>query len=385
MSNEPAQSGHDVRLVVFSDAFEHRNGVGAYYRDLLDHFDGRIGAAELVCPGPTSAGKRQGLSIPLPGDSTQKLCLPGIPKAIRTMRKARPNVVVLATPGPYGILGLILARAFGVRCCVGYHTQYDKLVSMYWNRVFGRVSAAYLRLTDRLLFRLSSVVVTNSGPMAESARDLGARDVRLVGTPLEPRLLEDRTTPASGAFGPALFVGRLAREKNLEAVIEAARALPEMSFIIAGDGPLREFVESAARELPNIDYRGWLGRAALVDALDASEVLVVPSRVESFGTVAMEAMARERLVLVSQNCGIRDWPGLAEGVETMADGETLADALGRVAAWSPAERAAKAALARARAERFNKDTVDQWLVILDGLLRPEEQAPGETARSDVAE
>ena len=353
-----------IRLVVFSDAFEHRNGVGSYYCDLLGHISCRVARAELVCPGLTTDGKQQGLSIPLPGDPTQKLCLPGVLKAVRAMRSVRPNVVVLATPGPYGILGLVLARAFGARRIVGYHTQLDKLVDMYWSRVFGGVSAMYLRTMDRVFFRSASLVVTNSGPMQESALRLGARDVRLVGTPLEPRLLAPPAIAPRDDFGPVLFVGRLAPEKNLEAVIEAARRLPNIGFIIAGDGPLSSMVKDAARDLPNLDYRGWLDRSMLLSALDACEALVVPSRIESFGTVAMEAMARRRMVIVSSNCGIRDWSGLSEAVETIRETESLTDTLQRVAAWDPDRRAARAALGRERADRFNRETVEQWLGIL---------------------
>lgn len=364
MSARPVEQQPEVRMVVFSDAFQHRNGVGAYYCDLLDQLASRVAHAVLVCPGTTPEGKPQGLSIPLPGDRTQKLCLPGLSKAVRTMRTARPNVVVLATPGPYGILGLLLALFFGVRVCVGYHTQFDKLASMYWSRVSGWVGARYLAMLDRAFFRLGRVVVTNSGPMRDCANRMGARDARLVGTPLEPRLLSPPVARASQDFGPVLFVGRLAPEKNLEAVVAAARALPDTSFVIAGHGPLTEYVQAAAAELDNIDYRGWLNRPALLEVLNECETLVVPSHVESFGTVAMEAMARQRIVVVSEHCGIRDWPELAPGLETIRGSETLTDTLRRILAWTAEARAERARRARVCAERFNESTIEQWLEVL---------------------
>ncbi|MFP4173635.1 MAG: glycosyltransferase [Candidatus Hydrogenedentota bacterium] len=383
--SESGSRGAGVRLLVFSDAFKHRNGVGAYYCDLLGHIRERVGAAELVCPGLTEGGKRQGLSIPLPGDPTQKLCLPGILKAIRTMRNVRPNVVVLATPGPYGILGLILAKAFRARCCVGYHTQFDKLAGVYWANIFGKVAAWYLRMLDRLFFRLAHMVVTNSGPVRDSAVELGARNVRLVGTPLEPRLLQAPAPYPRGPLASVLFVGRLAPEKNLEAVIEAAQDMPETRFVIAGDGPLRGTVQEAAAALPNLDYRGWLDRATLLDTLDECEILVVPSRVESFGTVAIEAMCRQRMVLVSPNCGIRDWPRLADGVEVMGDGESLSAALTRLSQWTWAERAQKAKLARQRAERFHASTIDQWLDIFEEVRRASGVPLRSQPRNEAAE
>jgi glycosyltransferase involved in cell wall biosynthesis len=123
-------------------------------------------------------------------------------------------------------------------------------------------------------------------------------------------------------------------------------------------------VEEAAAELPNLDYRGWLGREALLEAFDECEVLVMPSSVESFGTVAMEAMVRRRVVVVSPHCGICQWPELAGGLVVMDAGETLTAALLRLAAMDPDERSAVAAKAREQAERFNRETLEDWVATL---------------------
>ena len=368
MKRQRVEKDTDLRLVVFSDAFRHRNGVGAYYCDLLGHLENRLGQVELICPGRTAKGKVQGLSIPLPSDPTQKLCLPGLIKAVRTMRRVRPNIVVFASPGPYGILGLILSKLFRVRSIVGYHTQFDKLVEMYWNRFLGGLAGKVLRTTDRVFFRLSCLAVANSEQVRQAAEDLGARSPRLVGTPLEPRVLGEPEPHPHTPFGPVLFAGRLAAEKNIEAVIESARNLPETQFIIAGDGPQKKMVEQAADELGNIDYRGWLQRPELLRAFDDCEIKVMPSHVETFGTVAMEAMARRRMVLVSENCGIREWPDLADGLELIGEDESLTEALQRIAAWPPKERAKRSEIARQRAEDFNQHTVDHWIELMKEVL-----------------
>ncbi|MFW6286980.1 MAG: glycosyltransferase [Candidatus Sumerlaeota bacterium] len=379
MKPERVEKDTDIRLVVFSDAFRHRNGVGAYYCDLLGHLQKRLGAAELVCPGKTPEGKVQGLCIGLPSDPTQKLCLPGLLKAVRTMRRVRPNIVVFASPGPYGILGLILSKFFRVRSIVGYHTQFDKLVEMYWNRLLGGFAGKVLRTTDRIFFRLSCLAVANSEQVREAAENLGARGPRLVGTPLEPRLLEAPEPHAHHAFGPVLFAGRLAAEKNIEAVLDAAKNMPETQFIIAGDGPQKDMVEKAATELDNIDYRGWLQRPELLRAFDDCEIKAMPSHLETFGTVAMEAMARQRMVLVSENCGIREWPALADGLELIGKDESLTEALRRIAAWPAEQRAKRSQIARQRAEDFNQHTVDHWIELMTEVLnRPKCRTPKNT-------
>ncbi len=260
----------DLRVVVFSDAYRHRNGVGAYYDDLLGHLAPRLTAAALVCPGFTASGRRQGISIPLPGDRTQRLCLPGIPKAVRVMRRIRPHVVIVASPGPYGLLGVLLAKLFHTALCIGYHTQYDKLVDLYWNRVFGGFASRYLYALDRMLFRRACYVLTNSFATYEAAQQMGAPRVRLMGTPIETQLLNEPVERVQQSFGPVLFVGRLAHEKNIDVFLEAARHMPGVPFIIAGDG-----AESVSAVLiDEFHERGWevdLLGAALLDARERGD------------------------------------------------------------------------------------------------------------------
>ena len=351
----------DLRIVFFSDSFRHRNGVGAYYCDLIEHLRPHVAAAELVCPGDTGEGKQQGLSLPLPGDPSQKLCLPGIPKACRVMKTVRPHVVVAASPGPYGLLAAALAWRFKVRFCFGYHTQYDMLTDLYWNRVFGGLARCYLAWLDRRFFRRCDAVFTNGKHMVAAAERMGARRVELIGTPIEPLLLRPPAPITDESFGPVLFVGRLALEKNLDKIFAAARALPDVPFAIAGDGPLAEEVKAADAELPNLDYVGWVDREALLQRLDERcEVLILPSQVESFGTVAAEAMARERLVVVSNRCGIIDWPELNAGLE-IADVEApLAGKLRELAEMPFEQRREKRILARNQCIRFVEKTIEDW-------------------------
>lgn len=353
----------DLRLIVFSDSYRHRNGVGAYYCDLIASLEGQIDRCELVCPGPMDPRRLwrlQGLSIPLPGDATQRLCLPGLLKARAAMRRVRPHVVIIATPGPYGIVGMLLAKLHRVVLCVGYHTQYDKLVALYWDRVFGGLGRRYLKWLDGMLFRRGSMVFTNSEAMVDSAKALGAREVRLVGTPVEPIMLAPETPPPRQGFGPVLFVGRLAREKNVATLINAARQLPSVSFRIAGDGPMADELHELAADVSNVRFLGWLGRQQLVEALDASEMLVLPSKIESFGTVAIEAMARGRMVLVSEHCGITEWPELRPGVEVFRDDDGLTAALERYIGMPEAERDKRRAAARKYCQAFAEKTIDEW-------------------------
>ncbi|MDZ7640493.1 MAG: glycosyltransferase [Desulfurivibrio sp.] len=357
----PPSTPADLRIVVFSDSFRHRNGVGAYYCDLIDHLRARVAAITLVCPGETPHGKQQGLSLPLPGDHSQKLCLPGILKAHAVVKRLQPHVIIAASPGPYGILAATLARLFQCRFCFGYHTQYDQLTSLYWNRICGTLGKRYLSWLDRRFFSRSDAVFTNGRHMVDTAQQMGARRIELIGTPIDPLLLTAPVPIAPRKLGPILFVGRLAPEKNIPLIIDAAKALPHLRFILAGDGPLAKMVRHAAGELQNLEYVGWVNREKLLELLDHHcEVLLLPSQVESFGTVAAEAMARQRLAVVSDHCGIVTWPELADGLEVVPVNTPLAPILAKLAQKPPEIRAEKRQIALESCVRFNEKTITDW-------------------------
>ena len=102
---------------------------------------------------------------------------------------------------------------------------------------------------------------------------------------------------------------------------------------------------------------------ALIDEMDA---LILPSTVESFGTIALEAMARARPVLVSSACGILSWDLLSRGIFRIQEGEHLADALARLRDLDPAIRERKARLGREGAREINQRNLQHWLAVLSG-------------------
>jgi glycosyltransferase involved in cell wall biosynthesis len=190
---------------------------------------------------------------------------------------------------------------------------------------------------------------------------MGARFAELMGTSLPSAFVARPLTPIRPEVRRILFVGRLAEEKNIPKVIEVARARPELQVSIAGDGPLKQLVADAAADTPNIDYLGWVARSEIIDVVDDHDLMLLPSQVESFGTVALEAMARGRLVLVSDACGITEWPQLVPGLFTIGPNESVAAAVDRVAGLPFAERQDKAAWAHRAARELHETNVQDWI------------------------
>jgi len=355
-----------VRVAFVSDSMPERNGVGAYYTDLIEQLDPQRFEVEFACPGRVPARLR----FPLPGDATQRVHLPSPRRIGALMRRLKPHVIVVATPGPWGMLGLRWARKLGARLLVGYHTDYAGVTDLYGHSLLRVLSRRYFRRVDRLLFRHAERVLGNSEAMVDQARAQGARAAERIGTLVPKLLLDTPPQPVREQVEAVLFAGRLAHEKRIAEVLEAAGSLSGIRFVIAGDGPLREAVEHAAARLDNLEYVGWQTRAGLLDYFDRSDALLLPSEFESFGNVALEAMARQRVALVTRTCGIANWPELARHLQIIDAERPLARAISGFATVPFNERAERARAARQAAMALNRDSLGQW----ERLLRA---APGD--------
>ena len=351
-----------ARIAVVSDAQLERNGVGAYYADLVEHLQPKVCEVELIYPDDSD--KKSRFALPLPGDKTQSIGLAGLPDLHARLTDFAPHIVIIPTPGPWGILGALIARMIHAPIVVGFHTHFEKLADLYWNDFVGNINRSYLRLSNKLLFHNSAIVLANCEAMVEEAKGLGAEKAALMGTPIAPLFVREPVEPVAEEIKTILFAGRLAQEKNIETFVEAARSLPHLTFQIAGDGPMREELESAAAYLPNLDMLGWLDREGLFKAVNACDMLVLPSHVESLGTVALEALARGRTVLVSTNCGITEWPNLDRALFRIHDDETTGEAIDRVTRIDPAMRKKKAELGVEGAHEMNDWAIDGWLEVI---------------------
>jgi len=117
-----------------------------------------------------------------------------------------------------------------------------------------------------------------------------------------------------GAGGYALFMGRLAGEKGIEALCRVWRTEPGLPpLVVAGDGPLCGVVETAVQHGARIRMAGVVGGEEKLRMLREARFLVVPSECyEGFPKVVQEAYAVGLPVLASRLGGLA--AGIVEGV-----------------------------------------------------------------------
>lgn len=215
-----------------------------------------------------------------------------VPRAWRAWRRAhiafRPDVLAVQCFGPNGVYAAALHRAFGTPLVVSSHgeTLGDD------NSAF---RSALLRRSLRSAIAQAAEVTAPSAYVLDDLRrrfGLAAGDGRIVSNGV--RLDIGVHSPDSPRQPLVLAVGRLGRMKGFDLLIGAFReaAVSGSRLEIIGDGAERHALQE------QIERDGLDGRVRLAGRLSAEEVaarmseaavVVVPSRSESFGLVALEA------------------------------------------------------------------------------------------------
>jgi glycosyltransferase involved in cell wall biosynthesis len=198
----------------------------------------------------------------------------------------------------------------------------------------------------RPLIRGAREVIAASSFLADEARALGARDVRVVpyGVDLPPEVAAPAEPPH------VLYAGRLSEEKGVLEFVEATAGLLR---VIVGDGPLRASIPEAVGFAPPSELGAYYERAAIV---------CVPSRREGYGLAAREAMAYGRPLVATRVGGLLDLGGLGVVLVPPRDPAALRHAIEELLD-DPAERARLGAAAReAAAGQFSHETCARGLV-----------------------
>jgi glycosyltransferase involved in cell wall biosynthesis len=229
--------------------------------------------------------------------------------------------------------GLAAARLCGRVAVLSAHeslTDFDRAKSPPVVRLVKRVlRRAYLRLFD---------VVVIASPLEQ--RDSGdSRGERTAIVPHAVRAVVPSThTDREGVALRVGFLGRIHPKKNLEVLIRAvANAGCDAQLIVAGDGPAT-YVDPLRRLAvglgigDRVKWLGFLGAEEKGDFLGSIDVLAMPSKYESFGIAAVEALSAGVPVIVSPTVGVSYViSGHRAGLVVRPDRDLLASAIERFA------------------------------------------------------
>ena len=220
-------------------------------------------------------------TAPLPTYAEIQIAFPANREVARIIDAARPDHIHIATEGPIGWAVRHYCLERGRLFTTGYHTRFPEYISA---RTLIPEDWTYSVLRH---FHASSAAVMAPTPsIRDELSRRGFANVQVWTRGVDHTLFHPRETEGFGLPGPIfLYVGRIAVEKNLEAMLSLD--LPG-SMVLVGDGPARE---KLARRFPHAHFLGTRSGEALAQAYASADVFVFPSLTDTFGVVLLEAMA----------------------------------------------------------------------------------------------
>jgi glycosyltransferase involved in cell wall biosynthesis len=268
--------GHSVQLVrprQDADILRHDTGVGAR------------GVETVLRPG-----------MRLPRYPGLRLGFPAKRALLRMWRERRPDVVQVVTEGPLGGSAIAAAERLGIPVVSEFHTNFD---AYSWHYGFGLLSGAVAGYLRRLHSRAAVTLVPTEDTRTRLAA-AGYRRMAVVGRGVDtesfgPRHRSGELRRSWGAGERdlvALYVGRVAPEKNLALfahAVDAMRAItPSTRVVIVGDGPATAALQDRHRDY---HFAGVKRGTELAAHYASADVFLFPSLTETFGNVTTEALA----------------------------------------------------------------------------------------------
>ncbi|GJM02558.1 MAG: GDP-mannose-dependent alpha-mannosyltransferase [Rhodomicrobium sp.] len=191
-----------------------------------------------------------------------------------------PDAVHIATEGPIGWAARRACLKQKRPFTTAYHTRFPEYVA---ERV--PVPVAWIYKMMRVFHNASNGTMVATKSLGVELEARGFTSLLPWTRGVDTEMFHPRQGRVFGAGPVALYVGRVAPEKNIEAFLDLDIDLQK---VVVGDGPSLEELEQS---YPDVTFTGALEGEALAAAYSAADVFVFPSKTDTFGIVMLEAMA----------------------------------------------------------------------------------------------
>jgi len=237
------------------------------------------------------------------------------------------DIIHSHSPVLMGVHGVIASHYHSIPLVFTYHTFLgDSVYLLSSLPSIQHAARKLLRTWLKWYFRRCSGIIAPSRAARGEIKELTDGEIEIIPTGIDmERFAHGNGKKARDEIGVEngkiiLHVGRIVKEKNLDLMVEAAPLLlekiPDAIFVIVGEGPhadeLKQKVRDASLE-NNFIFTGFVEDEKLPDYYHAADIFAFPSKYETQGIVAVEAMAAG-LPVVAAN--VRSLPEIVENGKT---------------------------------------------------------------------
>lgn len=303
----PQSKGDRLRIAIVTETYPPEiNGVANTMRHLAEGMAARGHDVQLVRPRQPNESRQAEQTgvldlhlvpgLPIPGYRGLRFGLPVYWRLRRLWHHRTTDLIYIATQGPLGHAALSAARALKIPTITGFHTHFQ-----HYSQHYGL--GALTRQVEETLRHFHNRSDATLVPTAELRDTLGAEgfeNLHVFGRGVDIRQFSPtwRSEELRRSWGcseddlVALYVGRIAAEKNLALALAGFRAIqgqyPSARFVLVGDGPERPHLQ---QEHPDLIFAGARIGDELAAHYASGDLFLFPSLTETFGNVVTEAMA----------------------------------------------------------------------------------------------
>ena len=207
-----------------------------------------------------------------------------------------------------------------------FHPNF-RLVSSALGNLYKSTTGSWKKLAYRFAYsafckRIDRVAAVSHDTRTDLIQEFGVhpRNICVIHNGLGDEFLEDAKDVPPPDFSRRVIgtVGALIPEKGVTDLIRAAylisAKLPEIQFVIVGDGPERDALEQQVKQIglsDHVKFTGWM--PSELDTMSTIDIFVMPSHEEGLPYVVLEAMACRRPIVAS---------GVGGVPEAITDGES---------------------------------------------------------------
>ena len=263
-----------MHIIIATDAWSPQvNGVVRSYQHLIDEL---INEHKITLITPNEFYT---FPLPLyPEIRISVLTSRSIGKRIETLN---PDAIHIATEGTIGLA----TRNYCIKTNRNFTTAYHTRFPEYLNELI-HVPLSVGYAICKWFHSPATNMMVSTESLAKELEKKGFNNASIFPKGVNSELFKNyKTKPINYKRPIFLYVGRISKEKNIEAFLDLD--LPGTKLVV-GDGPIRKSLQN---KFPDVKFLGYKFGADLALAYTNADVFVFPSLTDTFGIVMLEALA----------------------------------------------------------------------------------------------
>ncbi|MBN1984643.1 MAG: glycosyltransferase [Chitinivibrionales bacterium] len=246
------------------------------------------------------------------------LRIPSLLRSLQLIYELQPDEIIISTPGPIGLLGLLCGKLMNISCTGIYHTDFYKYSQTLITDEFvtGLVKTYeewfYKNCTTIRVPSMEYMNILQQRGYDRCEMKLFKRGIDSAFFNMKKRGADPTVLTQFGLYGAhtLLYVGRISKEKNVdfllsihEEILKRRECKEDVDLLCIGDGPDFMHFKKMSKKNTHISFAGRIERENLPSIYCATTILVFPSHTDTFGMTVMEAQACGLPAVVSNHGG----------------------------------------------------------------------------------